>query len=164
MDHTSTDDDKAWMKLINEDPNAVWGHATSIADKRQKDDVLAEIDYIRELFTCYLPTDQDNLSEIHAHLDKLKDHATNGEPLGEDQFGSDDNDDPEKRDYRYFSASLFKERSSQPPLLAGVQDLGNTSDQDRPRSPPQDHHQGTADLPPIPECADTEGSQEQWSP
>lgn len=164
MDHTEErkldEDEKAWMKLAFEDPNAVWGHASSIAPKREKDDLLAEIEYMRELFTCYLPADKDELPSLQEHFDRLKDHATNGELLGQDRFDDDDTGSADERAYRYFSATLFKERSSQTPLLADGQDVGDSSDRHEPWSPSRDHNPISPHLSPIPECEDTQGAKD----
>lgn len=107
-----------------EDPNAQWAHAQSLEPLADYLGVKAELQYMKDLFYNYLPTLGSNMSTIDEHFAELEQAIEEGKPIIREEFQDDDNtsntrgnpssqdDDPNGREYRYFSASVFKEHAS----------------------------------------------------
>lgn len=117
-------------EVINMDTseNDKWANAKSLEVFRMKQDKMAELSYMRELFNCYLPTGP-NLSAINCRFDELQQAIDNGIEPGRDNF--EDFESNTSSSYKYFSASLFKEHASRHIEKPCGQDLENRQyDQD----------------------------------
>lgn len=79
----------------------------------------AELEFMKDLFFHHLPLG-DNKKHIEEYFYRLQESIDNKEEIKNDDFPDDD--DP-KFEYRYFSPSLFKERSSRLRSGTDLQDM-----------------------------------------
>jgi hypothetical protein len=93
-----------------EDPNAKWAHAISAEPSIKKKEAIAQLEYMKELFTEYLPLGEktENISNYFNELEKII--YTKDDGIQYEEF-DDSEPVPEDRRYRYNSASVFKKRS-----------------------------------------------------
>jgi hypothetical protein len=148
-----------------ENPNDKWGHAIPLEDKRKELDLIAEAQFMRDLYLSYLPGDTDK-DQINLYFDRIDQSIKAGEPIKTDDFDpasypAPDADAPE-RQYWYHSADVFKERASRHPSLSSGEDVGDTQDNSDVGSSAHDQHSGVETLPSISERTDGEDSQDDW--
>lgn len=147
---------------LDENPNDLWTHAIPLESQRKEQDIRAEADFMRELFLSNLPTVGSNKSTLISYFDRLQEAIENGEPIEYDGF--DDNLNSESasspRDYKYFSATLFKERSSRHPLLPDGEAMDDSTDCSEPWSPTHDQCEKFEAVPLIPKCENGEDPQD----
>lgn len=99
--------------------NDLWKHAQSLEDKRNEIDLKVELQALRELFFDKLPLGEKT-GYIENYFNRLEEAIYNKEHVERETFPDDSSDtiDGEssstgrKRDYKYFSASVFKEQAS----------------------------------------------------
>ena len=85
----------------------MWDHALSIEDKRNTDDRLAELAFMKDLFETKLPIG-DNKKHVIEYFSRLEELIDTEQQLINECFERDESD----RDYHYFSAAVLKERAS----------------------------------------------------
>ena len=85
----------------------MWDHALSIEEKRNTDDRLAELAFMKDLFETKLPIG-DNKKHVIEYFSRLEELIDTEQQLINECFERDEPD----RDYHYFSAALLKERAS----------------------------------------------------
>lgn len=142
-----------------ENPNDLWGHAIPLEGKRKELDLIAEAKYMRELYMEFLPGDSDK-SSITSYFDRLDEAIKNGVTPGFDEFDDKDRPDSEPRDYRYYSATVLKERASQYSPLSCGENVDSADYVSGPWSPTPDQHSVTPPLSPVSECKNTETSED----
>lgn len=159
-------------------PNDLWGHAIPIESKREEFDLLAEAQFMRELYLTYLPGDTDK-DHINSYFDRIDDSIKAKEPISKDDFdpahytcagaspedgGSTecDNQPTEDRQYWYYSADLFKKRASGHPLQSGGEDVDHTESLSGQRGSAHDKYPLLETLPSIPQRTDSEDSEDEW--
>jgi len=96
-------------------------------------DKLSELQFMKDLFLTKLPMG-DNRKHIDEYFSRLEELINNKENIKNDDFPDDD----ERFDYKYFSPSLFKERSSRLSLQPDTQDVGPVPDGGRSECDLQD--------------------------
>lgn len=95
-----------------EDPNAKWAHAISAESMMKKKEAIAQLDYMRTLFYECLPIGDriEHIDNYFNELEKIIYTKENADGINYEEFS-----DPEPceatREYRYNSATVFKERS-----------------------------------------------------
>jgi len=109
-------------------------------------DRQAEIEFIKDLFEHHLPLGEDK-KQIEEYFSRLQQAIVNKEEIKNEQFPDDD----DTNEYKYHSASLFKERASRFRHQSDAQDVGIAANGNRPIDLLQDHSQVPADLQHIPE-------------
>lgn len=155
-----------------EDPNKKWGHAYSLEETRFWDDRKTELQYMKDLFDVNLPTGErrENVTAIFNELEEAidnKDPTIQNDKFDND-FGTIDIDgavaSPPKQ-YKYFSADLFKQQASdrqgglysstegQLEYKSSPQDMETSSNVDS-EQPVQDYSEDDGDLQYVDECPD----------
>lgn len=123
---------------INEDDR--WAHAESLESKRLADDRRAELEFMKTLFNDYLPVGE-NREHIDQYFSRLEDviftkdgnvqEAVKNERWPTTTIPSDtDGLEDRQPEYRYFSASLFKEHAGVPKHLGHGEDMDYSTDDD----------------------------------
>ncbi len=118
--------------------NDLWTHAKSLEEKRNEIDLKVELQALRELFFDYLPLGEKT-DYIENYFNRLEEAIDNKEHVERETFPDDDDGDESdqggdaatgtgppskrKRDYKYFSATIFKEQASRHPPLASEKDV-----------------------------------------
>lgn len=140
----------------NEDVNSQWSHAVPLEETFAKRNSQAELSYLRDLFNTRLPV-IDKTDKANEYFDFLQHCIDNATPIeretfehdypvddrGQPVYGEDGN--PIIPEYRYISASLFKELASRPKRGPGDQDLdrapidSGSRDSALSKSPELDH-------------------------
>lgn len=103
-------------------PNDAWNHAGSIESKRMREDRRVELEQMKDLFLNKLPIG-DNKEHIEQYFNDLEKVIYTTDDVKNDEFPTDD----AQRDYRYFSASLLKERASRDPDITDGKDVANST-------------------------------------
>lgn len=101
----------------NNDVNDRWSHAISAEEKINIKSRIAEYEFVKELFESKLPVGEDK-SEIELYLQRLEQAITENEEIKNEEFPPERSEpDPETGkpiSYKYYSASVLKQRSTQP--------------------------------------------------
>lgn len=102
-----------------------WAHAGSIENERMLEDKRAELAHMRYLFEKCLPVgkQREHITDYFNELEKLI-YTTD---VKNDEFNDDDSTNPQ-REYQYFSASVLKERASQPQIFANPSHMEHSND------------------------------------
>lgn len=107
---------------MSDNPNDVWSHAVSIEEKRMKYDRRVELEYMKDLFLNKLPIG-DNVEHLQRYFNDLEKVIYTTDNVKNDEFPSNDTE----RDYRYFSASLLKERASRDPDITNGENVADST-------------------------------------
>jgi len=136
---------------INIDTNKQWQHARSAQNEVEKRQKLAELGYMRELFSDRLPVGEE-LNEVQSYFDHLEQIIEKNEPVNNEQFSPEKTIiDPETNGnipYRYYSASLSHKRAIEFPGDTGTDssyqsitdDQSSEQDVGSPTSPGRGDH------------------------
>lgn len=118
------DTQESQLELKQQDP---WAHAGSLENERMLQDRKTELEHMRMLFMNVLPVGK-NRDDIISYFNRLEELIfTKGhESVKNEQFP----DDPDgiQREYKYFSASISKERASKPQILPDQSLMDTPSD------------------------------------
>lgn len=95
---------------VHEDNNKIWVHAQSAESIMKRQELEAQLEYMRELFMEKLPIG-DKKDHIMNYFNDIERVISTKEQYVEYERFDDDDSCPKDRQYIYNSATLFKERS-----------------------------------------------------
>jgi len=136
-------------------PNDLWSHAISLDAKKSDMDLRADFTFMKDLFYNKLPIGEstENLDKYFNELEQVIFTKDGSKHIQYDQFPDEPpNPDIPRPDYKYFSPSVLKIRSSGHPQLTNQQNVESPAVLDAEGVSSQDQSQMSQSLPRVPEC------------
>jgi hypothetical protein len=117
-----------------------WAHAGSIENERMLDDKIAELRFMRDLFDNVLPVGKER-EHYTKYFNDLETLIYTKDDIKHEEFIDEPNPDGSKRDYKYLSSSLLKERSKLPAVQPDARSMDDSDcyiDRNEYKLPSQD--------------------------